>query len=214
MRRPYTDRAQAAVSLAEAIALEHGDDYPGPGHLLLGLLADEFSLAVAVLGRLGIDIASLRRAAMEGVEPDSGGRHAGDWRAGDTIRIILDGAEAEADALEHHLVGTEHLLLGLLRNERTGPAQLLAASGVDVVRAREQTKRFLSQYSPPSSREVGIPDETSEHGRLLARAKDELASVRDAKQRAFRDGDYGEAGRLRDVEKELLYRIATLRNSG
>src|SRR5574342_249408 len=137
MARPYTDRAQAAVSLAEAIAADRGDDYPGPGHLLLGLLADEGSLAVAVLAGRGVDVESLRQAAVESIAPASRGLR-GDWRGGDNLRTILESAEAEADALEHHLVGTEHLLLGLLSMEWPGPAQLLAASGVDVVRAREQ----------------------------------------------------------------------------
>jgi ATP-dependent Clp protease ATP-binding subunit ClpA len=207
MARPYTDRAKAALTLAEITARAHGDDRPAGVHLLLGLLGTENSLAISVLTELGVDVASLRRAARSIALSSSRKTNV---LEDTTIAVLLNEAELAADTLEHYQIGTEHLLLGLF-SPQAKLEQLLADSGIDIATTRAQVVDILSRHTPPSRRTLDTPDESSERGQRLIQAGEELDRTRAAKQRATENGDTDEAGRLRDIEKTILYRIVSLR---
>jgi len=117
----FTDRARRALQVAqeEAVRLGHGQIVAE--HLLLGLLSDRTSVAAKALGGLSVDLDALaaRAAAAAGFSVDPPQPEVG---LAASARQAIELAVDEARALDHHYVGTEHLLLGLLRQESNAAA--------------------------------------------------------------------------------------------
>ena len=145
----FTERARQVVVLAqdEARALGHG--YIGTEHLLLGILREEEGLGAQVLATLGVTDVEVRdgvaRIAGRGDEFPTG-QIAFTPHAKRTLELSL----REALSLGHNYIGTEHLLLGLVRdNQGVGP-QVLLELGVDGETVRGEVIRMLSGPAPPS----------------------------------------------------------------
>jgi ClpA/ClpB-like protein len=145
----FTDRSRSALqfSIEEAKLLRH--DYIGTEHLLLGLLRDEDSVAMRVLESLDVDPSRVRAAVHRIVGPAAGGRRREPGlthRAKRAIELSVD----EARRLRCHYVGTEHLLLGLVR-EREGVAAtvLTNLSGVDLAEVRRRVVGVLNDHRQP-----------------------------------------------------------------
>src|SRR3989304_219843 len=142
----FTQRARRVLSLAheEAERLHH--NYIGTEHLLLGLIREEGGVAGRVLRELGLDPARIK----EMVERLTGvGRHAGGRieLPQNTERVWELGGE-EARRMGHHYIGTEHLLLGLVRQGEGVGLDVLRRLGITPEQVRRQTRRIL-QESPP-----------------------------------------------------------------
>ncbi|MEW6717575.1 MAG: ATP-dependent Clp protease ATP-binding subunit [Chloroflexota bacterium] len=140
-----TQRARRALSLAhkEAERLHH--DYIGTEHLLLGLILEEGGIAGQVLRELGLE----SRRVQEIVERLVG---YGSYRGGNIelsygTQQVLESAIDEARQMGHHYVGTEHLLLGLLRIPEGVALDSLRKLGVTPEQVRRQTKRVLQESS-------------------------------------------------------------------
>jgi ATP-dependent Clp protease ATP-binding subunit ClpA len=151
----FTERARQAVVLAqdEARALKH--NYIGTEHLLLGLLREEDGLAARVLGALGIRIQAVRdqiaRMIGEGTEV-----FAGQIPFTPRAKKVLELSLREALALGHNYIGTEHLLLGLVREHQGVAAVVLRDLGADAATVRNEIIRMLSGPGAP-----GLPPEAS-----------------------------------------------------
>ncbi|HKZ55084.1 MAG TPA: ATP-dependent Clp protease ATP-binding subunit [Anaerolineales bacterium] len=141
----FTQRARRVLSLAheEAERLHH--NYIGTEHLLLGLIREEGGVAGRVLRELGLDPARIK----EMVERLTGvGRHAGGRiELAPSTQQVLELAVEEARRMGHHYIGTEHLLLGLVRQGEGVGLDVLRRLGITPEQVRRQTRRIL-QESP------------------------------------------------------------------
>jgi ATP-dependent Clp protease ATP-binding subunit ClpC len=150
-RRPsmferFTDRARRVVVQAQDEARTLNHSYIGTEHILLGLIHESVGgVATRVLESLGID----RDAVRQQVEEIIGrGQQAPSGHIPFTPRAkkVLDLALRESRALGHHYIGTEHILLGLIRQGEGVAAQVLSGLGADLDEARGQVIRLLDEY--------------------------------------------------------------------
>ncbi len=139
----FTDKAKRAVFFAQEAAERFGENSVSPEHLLLGLLCEEESVALRVLERLGVPKARARET-VEKVVPKGAGRTKEDITLDPRARKVMDLTYDEMRLMGNQHVGTEHLLLGILR-EADGPgARALAGLGVDLAAARKETTAYLA----------------------------------------------------------------------
>lgn len=147
-----TARAQTAMTLAHQEALRRGDDYVGTEHVLLGLLSEAEGIAAAVLRDCGLALDTARAAVDEVV-----GRHPDpqtDKRAlplMPRVKRVMELAEEEAQRLRQRYVGTEHLLLGILREGEGVAADILLRRGISFERAWDGVLARLASVGQPTA---------------------------------------------------------------
>jgi ATP-dependent Clp protease ATP-binding subunit ClpC len=141
----FTERAKKVLVLAreEAIRLMH--NYIGTEHLLLGLSRMGEGVAAMVLTNLGLDLAELRHAVEEAVPSGQGPVAVGDIPLNTSAKRAVNYAFEEARRLGDDFVGTEHLLLGLLRERKGLAAQILLNLGVELEIVQDETLRLLGK---------------------------------------------------------------------
>lgn len=199
--RRFTDRARRAVQLAQEEALLLSHNYVGTEHLLLGLIYEGEGVAAKALESLGVSREDVR-AQVEEIIGRGQSPPASQMPFTPRAQKVLELSLREAIALGHHYVGTEHLLLGLLREGEGVAAHVLVLVGADHARVRERVLGLLTgerERADPQTRLVrlAVPAE-------VAVAAEQLASVRREKEAAFDAGDLDRAAALRDQEKRLL----------
>jgi prophage maintenance system killer protein len=143
----FTDRAYRAVTLAEAEALGLGHNYVGTEHLLLGLLGTGDGVAAKVLTRLGVTVPEAR-SEIEQIIGRGSALPAGQPPFTPRSKKVLELAHGEAKRLGHNYVGTEHLLLGLVREGEGVAAQILGRLGADRAGIVEAILHVLSGGDP------------------------------------------------------------------
>ena len=147
----FTERARRVLTLAQEEAQRFNHNYIGTEHLLLGLVREGDGVAAKVLSNLGVDLNKVRSA----VEFIIGrGDRSGTGEIGLTPRAkkVIELAVDEARRLNHSYIGTEHLLLGLVREGEGVAAGVLESLGVNLERVRGETTRILAQSQPQQSR--------------------------------------------------------------
>ena len=154
MNYNFTDRVRKVLAMAreEAIRLQH--DYVGTEHILLGLIREGEGVAAAVLMNLNVDLEQIHERIEESVKKGKATIALGELPYTSRAKKVLEYAMAEARELNHSYVGTEHLLLGLLREEKGIAAQVLNSLGLSLDEARGETLKLLgSDVNPqqPSS---------------------------------------------------------------
>ena len=143
MYERLTDRARTVIKLAnqEAQRLKH--EYLGTEHILLGLSAEGHGVGSAVLNNLDIDLGKLRieveKLRPRHIEITPGARMPPTPRAKKVIEYAID----EAKNLRHHYVGTEHLLLALVREQESVAAVVLKSLGVKLADVRKEVLNIL-----------------------------------------------------------------------
>jgi ATP-dependent Clp protease ATP-binding subunit ClpC len=141
----FTDRARRVIVDAqeEARALDH--NYIGTEHILLGLIAEGRGVGAKALEALGISFETVRQQVEEAV---GRGQHAPSGHIPFTPKAkkVLEESLRESVQLDHHYIGTEHILLGLIREGDGVAAQVLSGLGADLDRTREQVIRLLEEY--------------------------------------------------------------------
>jgi ATP-dependent Clp protease ATP-binding subunit ClpC len=131
----------------EAARLHH--EYVGTEHILLGLIREGEGVAAAVLTNLNVDLEEIQQKIEETVKKGKAAAAAGpDLPYTSRAKKVLELAMSEARELNHSYVGTEHLLLGLLREEKGIAAQVLTDAGVNLEQARAETLRLLGSEMP------------------------------------------------------------------
>ena len=143
MNYNFTDRVRKVLAMAreEAIRLQH--DYVGTEHILLGLIREGEGVAAAVLTNLNVDLEQVQERIEESVRRGKATIALGELPYTSRAKKVLEFAMAEARELNHSYVGTEHLLLGLLREEKGIAAEVLNQLGVTLDEARRQTLKLL-----------------------------------------------------------------------
>jgi len=140
----FTERARKVLSLSQEEAQRFNHNYIGTEHILLGLVREGEGVAAKVLANLGVDLEKVRSAVeyIIGRGEKSVGQDIGlTPRAKRVIELAVD----EARRLNHNYIGTEHLLLGLLREEEGVAAGVLESLGVSLDKVRAETVRLLNQ---------------------------------------------------------------------
>ena len=172
----FTQRARRVLSLAHQEAERMRQDTIGTEHLLVALMKEEGGVAGRVLRDLGLETDRV----MEITERVCG---MGDFRGGridlsSGVQQVLEYAIEEAKQLGHHYIGTEHLLLALVRSEEGKAGEVLRKLGVTPEQIRRQTKRVLQENNPsPAPNRTGrAPQTTQEKEKPKTPMMDQLAS--------------------------------------
>ncbi len=148
----FTDRARKAMSLAKDQALKFNSDYIGTEHVLLGLLKDTEGIACSVLESLNVDFDSAKKEVQKLSKPSPDVIQAGEPPFTPSCKKLLEYSISESRTLNDNHVGTEHLLLGLLRVEEGIALQVLINLGANIERIKEATINYINgQATPPQS---------------------------------------------------------------
>ncbi len=226
----FTDRARQVVVLAQEEARMLNHNYIGTEHLLLGLVHEGEGVAARALESLGISLEAVRQQVEE-IIGQGQQAPAGHIPFTPRAKKVIELAGREAGALGHSYIGTEHLLLGLIREGEGVAAQVLVKLGADLAGVREQVVQLLGG---PAGR--GALSERPRRGKrararlfddALARLdsldrrlaaierwvgirpdlddlEEKIAQVRREKESAIDTQDFETAAALRDKEKDLL----------
>ena len=226
----FTDRARRVIVLAQEEARMLNHNYIGTEHILLGLIHEGEGVAAKALESLGISLDAVRQQVEEIIGQ---GQQAPSGHIPFTPRAkkVLELSDRETRALGHAYIGTEHILLGLIREGDGVAAQVLVKLGADLNRVRQQVIQLLR-----GSRDADVPGAGSRRGnRSRARLLDdalvridsldrrlaaierwaglrpdldnlaqEIAQVRREKEAAIDRQDFEAAAALRDKETQLL----------
>src|ERR1700686_290960 len=159
MMNNFTPRAQQALALASKEAGRFNHNYVGTEHLLLGLIKLGEGVAVNVLQKMGLDLEIVRKEVEKHVGPRPETKMIGNIPYTPRVKKVLALAGKEAKALNHPYVGTEHILLGLLREGEGVAARVLKSLEVDPARTRNEIFKELDpNFTPPES-EAESPQE-------------------------------------------------------
>jgi len=139
----FTERARKVLVLAKEEARRFNHDYIGTEHILLGLVREGEGVACAVLQNLGVDLERLRIEIEKLVSTGSVSSVLGDIPFTPRAKKALELAAEEARGLSHNYIGTEHILLGLLREEEGVASQVLFSAGVDLKGIRKEISVLL-----------------------------------------------------------------------
>ena len=165
MESNFSDRVKDVISYSREEAIRLGHDYIGPEHLLLGLVREGEGLAIKILVSLGVDLSQLKRSIENAVKGTITAIDLKNLPLTRQAEKVLKITRLEAKLLKSALIGTEHLLLSILREENNVAAQILSRFGVsyDIVRGElEQKEEGQSPHmsissEPPESSEMSTP---------------------------------------------------------
>jgi hypothetical protein len=223
----FTERARRVVVLAqeEARMLDH--NWIGTEHILLGLIREGEGVAAKTLESLDISLDAVRQKVEEiigrGQQPPSG-----HIPFTPRTKKVLELALRESQQLGHNYIGTEHILLGLIREGDGAAAQVLVTLGADLNRVRQQAIQLLHGHSAEepeparsAERELRLLPALKTHLEALEQRltaieqrvgtgpdssdlDEQIEIVRTEKEAAVDAHDYAQAASLRNREKELL----------
>src|SRR6202158_863049 len=142
----FTDRARRVLVLAQEEARLLNHNFIGTEHILLGLIHEGEGVAAKALESLGISLEAVREKVEETIGP-AGSSTTGSPPFTPRAKKVLELSLREALQLGHNYIGTEHILLGLIREGEGVAAQVLVKLGADLSRVRQQVIQLLSGYS-------------------------------------------------------------------
>ncbi|MFH1406762.1 MAG: ATP-dependent Clp protease ATP-binding subunit [Candidatus Omnitrophota bacterium] len=181
MFNKFTERARKVILLAKEEAKRFNHDYIGTEHLLLGLIREGEGVAAAVLQNLGLTAEAIRMEMEKLVQPGPPTAITGDIPFTPRAKKVIELAMDEARSMGHNYVGTEHLLLGLIREGEGVAAQVLQNLGLDLGRVREEVMELLGSGTPgPGSASQNVTSKTKTPA-LDAFGRDLTALARDGK---------------------------------
>ena len=143
----FTERARKVLTLAQEEAQRLNHNYIGTEHILLGLVRESEGVAVKVLTNLGADPDKVR-GAVEFIIGRGERTVSGEIGLTPRAKRVIELAVDEARRLNHNYIGTEHLLLGLLREAEGAASSVLESLGVNLDKTRAETLRILSEIMP------------------------------------------------------------------
>ena len=208
----FTERAQKVLSLAQEEAQRFQHNYIGTEHLLLGLVREDDGVAAKVLANLGVELNKVR-SAVEFIIGRGDRIVLGEKGLTPRAKKVIELAVDEARRLNHHYIGTEHLLLALVREGSGIAAGVLASLGINLEKVRTQTIQVLNQSPTPILNQPATPIR-SQPARPVAlkEAINDLASVLREREAAIQKQEYELAAELRNREVKLRDRITKLEN--
>ena len=160
----FTERVRKCLAFAREEAQRLRHDYVGTEHILLGILREGEGVATAVLLNLGVEPEGIVRMLAEIVQPGKPSAAVGpDLPYTSRAKRVLELAMRGARELDHSYVGTEHLLIGLIDEEKGIAAQVLREQGATAQNVRAETLRLLGHERPAERAERDAPQVASSH---------------------------------------------------
>jgi len=158
----FSDRVKDVISYSREEAIRLGHDYIGPEHLLLGLIREGEGLAIKILVNLSVDLSQLKRSIENAVRGTVTTINLTNLPLTRQAEKVLKITRLEAKLLKSAVIGTEHLLLSILREENNVAAQILSRFGVtyDIVRAE------LDQKDDDGNPQMSVANEPPEPGEM------------------------------------------------
>ena len=144
----FTERARKVIVFAKEEARRFNHDYIGTEHLLLGLIREGEGVAAAVLQKLGLDLETIRIEVEKLVQPGAQTQVLGDIPFTPRSKKALELSAEEARALGHNYIGTEHLLLGLVKEGEGMAYRVLLNLGLDLNKLRNEVMELLGSGIP------------------------------------------------------------------
>jgi ATP-dependent Clp protease ATP-binding subunit ClpC len=160
MFNKFTERARKVILLAKEEAKRFNHDYIGTEHILLGLIREGEGVAAAVLQKLGLSPEKIRLEVEKLVQSGPSTMVSGDIPFTPKAKKVIELAMEEARSLGHNYIGTEHLLLGLIREGEGVASQVLMNLGLDLNRVRNEVITLLGSSSPAPSSPSGSRTKT------------------------------------------------------
>ncbi|MBU1905973.1 MAG: ATP-dependent Clp protease ATP-binding subunit [Candidatus Omnitrophica bacterium] len=144
----FTERARKVIILAKEEARRFNHDYIGTEHILLGLVREGEGVAAAVLQKMGVSLENIRLEIEKLVQPGPSTQIIGDIPFTPRAKKALELSAEEARSLGHNYIGTEHLLLGLIREGEGIASQVLLNLGLDLNKVRNEVMELLGSALP------------------------------------------------------------------
>ncbi|NQT27436.1 ATP-dependent Clp protease ATP-binding subunit, partial [candidate division KSB1 bacterium] len=148
MRNNFSQRVQVVIQLSREEALRLGHDYIGTEHLMLGLIREGGGVAVEILQNLDLDLDELKKSVEEAVRSTGGTITVGNIPFTKRAERVLRVAAAEAERFKSNVIGTEHVLLALLRDGEGVAAQVLSSYDLGYDLIREELENVLRGTNP------------------------------------------------------------------
>ncbi|OQX56093.1 MAG: ATP-dependent Clp protease ATP-binding subunit ClpC [Candidatus Cloacimonas sp. 4484_209] len=149
MDERFTERVRKLLYIARQEAASNGNDNVSAEHILLAMIKEGNGVAVMVLTNLGVNLEKISQTLQKIIkEGEVGGLASGEIPLGQEARHVVSIAIEEAKKMEHKHVGTEHLLLGLLRKRDCTPARILSEYGVSYDIAKSEIMKLLGGFPP------------------------------------------------------------------
>src|SRR5215471_16950911 len=201
MYERFTDRARKVMQLANQEAQRFNHEYIGTEHILLGLVKEGSGVAANVLKNLDVDLRRIRleveKLVQSGPEMVTMGKLPQTPRAKKVIEYAIE----EARNLNHNYVGTEHLLLGLLREEEGVAAQVLRNLGLKLEDVREEVLNLLGHNLDPSGESSERPSSGGKQSKSKTPALDSFG--RDLTELARQSKLDPVIGRTNEIERVI-----------
>jgi len=162
MWQRFTERARKVILLAQEDAQRMGSGSVDTEHLLLGLIRDQEGVAAQVLDKVGATLEEVKAATEKQIVPSPSAPPSAEPKLTPRAKRVLELAADEARRMKHNYIGTEHLLLGLLREKDGVAAQVLRSFGLTLEKARQEVLDYLgpegkSPEAPPSEASQRTP---------------------------------------------------------
>src|ERR1700712_4236662 len=199
----FTPRAQQVLALARKEADRFNHNYVGTEHLLLGLIKLGQGVAVNVLQKMGLDLETVRMEVEKQVGSGPETKMVGNIPYTPRVKKVLALAGKEAKSLNHSYVGTEHILLGLLREGEGVAARVLKNLEVDIERTRNEILKELDPNFTPSEAESDTPQEQHAGGKKDVKTPALRAFGRDLTELAKKGDMDPVIGREGEIERVI-----------
>ncbi len=171
MFNKFTERARKVILLAKQEAKRFNHDYIGTEHILLGLLREGEGVAAAVLQSLGMNLNNIRLEVEKLVQVGPTTVVTGDLPFTPKAKKVMELAMEEARTLGHNYIGTEHLLLGLIREGEGVASQVFMNMGLDLEKVREEVIKLLGSTTPGMQFGPSTPPSSSGGGGSTTKVK-------------------------------------------
>lgn len=177
----FTERARKVIILAKEEARRFNHDYIGTEHILLGLIREGEGVAAAVLEKMGLDLQTIRLEVEKVVQPGPTTQILGDIPFTPRAKKALELAAEEARTLGHNYIGTEHILLGIIREGESVASQVLLNLGLDLERVRNEVMAVLGAATPGFNQQAQPPQGKTKTPALDAFGRDITSAAREGK---------------------------------
>ncbi len=191
----FTERARKVIILAKEEARRFNHDYIGTEHILLGLIREGEGVAAAVLQKMGVSLENIRLEIEKLVQPGPTTQIIGDIPFTPRAKKALELAAEEARSLGHNYIGTEHLLLGLIKEGEGVASQVLLNLGLDLNSVRNEVMELLGSALPGFSQQ-GVQQAKTKTPALDAFGRDLTLLARENKLDPV-------IGRLQEIERVI-----------
>ena len=163
----FTDKGRKIIILAREEAERHQNDYLGTEHLVLAVLRESDGTAMSILKKMGLSTEQIRLEIERNLPGGSNTMTFGEIPFTPRVKKVIEYAVEEARLLGHNHIGSEHLLLGLLREEEGIGGKILRSLGANLLTARQLTVNFLRKATPRERDKKSNTPALDEFGRDL-----------------------------------------------